>query len=718
MSDMQMSSSFTGFFNHAHHFTINNPTMVDVNCDAHSLGLLSRHTIPGAEFDSSARDPPPRCHPGTRLDISTHLHTWVRNLAREKNLAWLFGPAGVGKSAIMQSLAEDLTNEDLNSDSEILGATLFFSRAFKRDDPHWVVPTLAYQLAVKFPSYRKYVVDLLNKDPKVVEKSFAEQFKRFIVKPFVKKGSLTGLSQENILIILDGLDECAGEAAQRQIILTIGGFVLQNPDSPLLWIMASRPEPHIKAAFCSKAIWSAWLEVEVPVNSTQACLDVELYLRFEFDSIREKYPLVFDLDSEETDEQWPPEIQFVKVAKSSKGLFVFATTATRFIDDPNYGNPISQLNRILDVIDSVPQTAGHVAAAAASPFAALDALYLEILSHIPPDILPTTRNILGCMTKPYPTLALSSLSKTSNWLGLTQAHAYGALQKLHSVIDIPKPQEKERALRAFHASFIDFLVTPTRSGTFSLYGLDVKRKQFNAASRILEEAYDADQGKVEISHVNLSWPTREENTWHFDLFLQAFELLLRAEPDVLDGTLWSKSSYRTSFFGALELGTIIRSSPTGRLNDYRWQWSSIWPLLTSIHTSPALSRLKEDKLFRVVPISMLNVECINMNTSLIFRDGTSNEGCFATASEPLEEPAVLALLKKFGPVVLPTETWMITPKANSPEWMKSVLDKIVATSKECPSDLTVVYGQGQYGSVLMRLVFPDANWLVFASYKS
>lgn len=710
-----MQGISSGFFNHAHHFTINNPTMIDVNYDSHSMDLLARHTIPGAEFDSSARDPPPRCHPGTRLDLSILLQTWIRDVARHKNFAWLYGPAGVGKSAILQTLAEELC-EEVYSDSGmdvLLGATLFFSRGSKRDDAQRVVLTLAYQLAVKFPSYRKYVVDLLNKDPKFVEKSFGEQFKRFIVKPFAKKGSLTGFEVGTIVIILDGLDECAGEWAQREIVLSIGGFVQQYPESPLVWIISSRPEPYIRAAFDSRAVSSAWMRVEVPVNSTQACLDVERYLRFEFDSIREKYPLVFDLDE---GEQWPPETQFVKVAKSSSGLFLFATVAARYIDDVNYGNPISQLKQVIDAIDSVPQADDDLSTVA-TPFAALDALYTQILSQIPASVFPMTKRILGCITKPYPTLGFSSFSKTCNWLGMPQADAYGSLQKLHAVVGIPRPEERERGIQAFHVSFIDYLIAPARSGSFYLDPLGVKNEQFRAAARVLDETHHTENGDIVVSRIGLSWPAKtHEDTYRFEIFLNAFQLLLLAEPDVLDGTVWSVSSHRASFFRNLDIAEVISSSTGGSDESYISQWLALWPLLTSIHTSPTLYRLEEDKMFKYIPISTLDPKYLDLTKTYIFRNANSIKVWDTIESQDEERSAVLTLLKKFGPVVLPNDAWMVIPRCRDSEWKSSLRNNITSNMKETPSQLAVVYGQGHKASVLMRLVLPDAEWLVFSSY--
>lgn len=435
---------------------------------------LAKHTIAGAEFDSSTRYPPPCCHPGTRLDISSDIQRWMCDDNRETKLLWLHGPAGVGKSAIIQTLAES----ESESTSFLLAATLFFSRPNRRDDPDCVFLTIAYQLAAQCEPYRRYVMDLLAANPKFVDKSMIEQFKRLIVKPLAEERLLEGL-RRTALILIDGLDECMGEWAQREIVLLIGRFALQYPDVPLLWIIASRPEPHVRVAFSSLPVNSGYVEVKVSVNSSQARLDVERYLRDEFTLIRQKYPTSFP----STLKQWPSESQFARIVARASGLFVFASTLVRFIDNMAYGNPISRLQKVLDVIDSTPPPEAY-----GDLFAILDALYTEIMSAIPRELLPVTQSIL---TFVLPVItSLPPFVVVCNWLGLTQADAYGALQRLYAVLNIPPPEAGNQELRVFHTSFVDYLVSPSRSGPFWMDKMEAKRLVFRSSLRVLKESHD------------------------------------------------------------------------------------------------------------------------------------------------------------------------------------------------------------------------------------
>src|ERR1700760_182617 len=129
------------------------------------MKALSKRAIEGAEYDSSARDPPPSCHPGTRVQLLEKIKTWFYNRMGEKALLWLSGPAGVGKSAIIQTLAEAL------AESKSLGATLFFSRLNDRKDPQRVIATISYQLATRIPAYRDYVTQKIILNPNLLRKA-------------------------------------------------------------------------------------------------------------------------------------------------------------------------------------------------------------------------------------------------------------------------------------------------------------------------------------------------------------------------------------------------------------------------------------------------------------------------------------------------------------------------------------------------------------------
>lgn len=267
-----------------------------------------------------------------------------------------------------------------------------------------------------------------------------DQFRIFIAEPFGNNG--IGKEEGTWAIMLDGLDECEGVDEQSRIVTLISEFVVEFPSAPLIWTIASRPEPHIIAVFNDDAVAPSYWSEYVPINSTQACRDVEHYLDARFKAMRRPFPHL--------PPTWPSESQFLKLSNGAQGLFVFARTAVRFMEDPNYADPVSRLNLIILIIDRL-----DIKLIDDHPFALLDALYTQILTSIPLSVWPTTKRLLGfaiCVRDlsgrhgdfglSYPLRRGShNLTGASIILGIELSVAYGSLHKLHSVLKIPDPTE-------------------------------------------------------------------------------------------------------------------------------------------------------------------------------------------------------------------------------------------------------------------------------------
>lgn len=203
--------------------------------------ILKPYTCLDATKDSSARHPPPRCHPGTREKFRERLMQKFLNESDEWKMLWIRGFAGTGKSAVAQSFADSCEEENK------LGGSYFFSRTAGRNKVETVVPTLAYQLAGAVPEYRFLIEHQLVNNPILLQNSTPVQFRKLIVEPFTVLHREH--SREPIAIILDGLDECEGETAQREILEVITNAIRTNPDLPLRWLIFSRREAHLKNAF-------------------------------------------------------------------------------------------------------------------------------------------------------------------------------------------------------------------------------------------------------------------------------------------------------------------------------------------------------------------------------------------------------------------------------------------------------------------------------------
>lgn len=479
---------------------------------------LLKETIPGAEFDSSDRNPPPRCHPGTRLAIIKRCQYFIVNCRDTHKLRWVVGVAGVGKSAIMQSIAEDTPS------AVTLGASVFYA-INGRNEGTKTITTIAYQLAVKCKPYRRFIQDEVNHDPALLTKSITAQFKRLIIRTFIHQHLLD--PSHRFLILIDGLDECNSHDTQQELVRLISDFCLNYPTSPLVWIIASRPEHHITCIFDEDKVQLICEKEEILVDAEDARKDTELFLRDKLDDIKKRTISLKHL------ERWPVEYDFLRIAHASGGLMVYAATVVKYIGDSRYGNPHSQLQDVLKLIDATLDDQTR------NPMAQLDALYLRILSTLPSGITGNTRKLLLMLAGGFD----ESFILECNLLAITLNDAYGATHLLPSIVDVPSPDEAHNQnLRSFHKSFVDYLSDYARSE----FSRDIKREYQELVAeytfRILEEAsdgvdFDGDydlanegtlaRGPGDGSNISLSWPPGDPDGMRHRMYTKAVSNVTR-----------------------------------------------------------------------------------------------------------------------------------------------------------------------------------------------
>jgi hypothetical protein len=506
---------------------------------------LMENTILGAEFDSSDRDPPPRCHPGTRLAVLERCLSFISNCDGVKKMRWVFGAAGVGKSAIMQSVAE---YPELPVGSHV---SIFFS-INGRNDGTKAILTLCYQFAAKFDSYRETIELEITRDPSLLRSSMAKQFSKLIVEPFIHNTRLK--SAGRMLIIIDGLDECKNHQTQQELLRLISNLCLTHPSSPLVWLIASRPEPHITSFFSRHNVIPAYEREEIVVNTNEARADVERFLRIKFADIKD--------ESNSLGPRWPEEQHLWKVACAAGGLFAYAHTVIKYVGDSRIGSPVSQLSDVLHVID------GHPAAdlpGEEHPMALLDALYKRILANVPHKIMINTRKLLLAMASGWGSIfryhIIDNFIVLCNWLGITADEAYAAVNHLRSILNVPRRDKAhEGNLIAFHKSFIDYMCDFSRSG-FSPDILDEARQlSAQCIFRILDEVPDGIElciaeagflggdlasGPVTRDRITLTWSVEDVNAW--DDSQTRLNMYKLAAEEVLNGMKREDPIFQTEF---------------------------------------------------------------------------------------------------------------------------------------------------------------------------
>lgn len=196
--------------------------------------------------NSSTRYNPPKCHPGTREVVLNHIMQWIfgSEAGRDALIMWLYGPAGAGKSAIMQSIAEKCAA--LN----ILLASFFFSRSEStRNHPGLLIATIAAQIVTIIPQISTTLDSAIIRDPMIFNKILDDQIDSLIAGP-LKDLIRSGFFTENgmpspCLILIDGLDECNDEMQQSFFLQAIARAIRVH-NLPLIFLISSRPETDIR----------------------------------------------------------------------------------------------------------------------------------------------------------------------------------------------------------------------------------------------------------------------------------------------------------------------------------------------------------------------------------------------------------------------------------------------------------------------------------------
>ncbi|KAF9442636.1 hypothetical protein P691DRAFT_789189 [Macrolepiota fuliginosa MF-IS2] len=429
----------------AHDFVINSLIQVESQTNNTQI-VISNGTSKGSEINPWSESgllssrPTPRCHPGTRAEYIKNLITWGRNVDNHpERIAWMKGLAAVGKSAIAQTCAEDLGDK--------LAAAFFFSRPNHRDKPDRFFTSISHQLAVKYDSFGDIVDNSIIRNPTLVDKALPHQFHNLIANP-IQQLEREGKGLPELVIVVDGLDECANAKAQKDIVKIIAQSAREQ-STPFLWIILSRPEPHLVGAFNTLEAKSVTLPIELEL-SREVDGDIAMFLTVKLKETAQKHP--------QLPSPWPSEGEIWLIVELSDGRFACADAVSRFIDDDDSAGPQEQLHDVLRLAreHSAQKSRGR-------SLTGLDGFYTLMMERVPTKQLQTVLWILLVARMPD----IDKVTRNADLVGLSEPQFRNACRSLHSVMTVTNDIFPK--LRFYHASFMDFLEDPARSKRFCIW---------------------------------------------------------------------------------------------------------------------------------------------------------------------------------------------------------------------------------------------------------
>ncbi|PPQ92124.1 hypothetical protein CVT25_007955 [Psilocybe cyanescens] len=405
---------------------------------------LIKASSPSAFYNAGNRFDAPKCHPNTRTAILDKIMEWVvGNLTLDEFVLWLYGPAGAGKSAIAQTIAERCHARNL------LLATFFFSNTdHNRNQGNTLIATLAYQVALYLPIARGLIEQAVDHDPLIFTRSLKDQLQSLIIGPILLLADSGALTQSApSVIVIDGLDECLDTDMQCMILDAISTAMQDSENrAPLRFLVASRPEAHLYIQFADPKLFPTTTRFPLD-DKYYPSADITRYLEDSFKKIKATHPLRKFIPG-----IWPTSRDINTLANKSSGQFIYAATVVQYVSATR-----NQPAQCLDVVLGLrPPRTNH------APFAHLDALYTKIISNV--EDIPSTLRILGFLLLPNVDTTSENLLKIprllEKFLGLDDGEVQRLLIDLASLISY---QDQNTEIRVLHASFGDFLLDETRS---------------------------------------------------------------------------------------------------------------------------------------------------------------------------------------------------------------------------------------------------------------
>ena len=392
----------------------------------------------GVEFRHGNRS---GCLKGTREAILDNIESWSKD-PDASPVYWLNGLAGTGKSTIAQTSAERIFADGR------LGASFFCSRDFEdRRNLRYIFPTLAFQLAHKYPKFRSILVPLLRSNPDIAHESLYSQMESLIVRPLSS-------SDISTVILIDALDECVDEDSQSAILSVMGRLV---EDIPIVkFLITGRPEPRIQLGF-RLGLLRPLTEVFVlhEVDPSVINTDIRLFLEHGLSELAKAHDVEQD--------GWPTGEHLDLLCERAAGLFVYAVATLKFLD-----HSFMPPNEQLDIIVRAPGSTAQEGQANLQLGTTLDSLYLSSLlstfSRASAEDDERVRMVVGTVVLAVNPLPPSAIAILAN-LGKNQVMKL--LQLIQSLLKLS--EDPESPVLPFHKSFPDFIIDPLRCSNERFY---------------------------------------------------------------------------------------------------------------------------------------------------------------------------------------------------------------------------------------------------------
>ncbi|KIK49788.1 hypothetical protein GYMLUDRAFT_234780, partial [Collybiopsis luxurians FD-317 M1] len=448
------------------------------------------------DADAGAQISRRRCTESTRVDILKIIEDWVVDPSDDSPpIFWLRGMAGMGKSTIAYSICHHFDSQE---GDHRLGASFFCSRQSenlrKRQN---IIPTIVRRLAYYSAPFAEA---LSGTDPDMAY-AVDKQLKNLLIDPWHKSAQKQLKERLPVLVVIDALDEIEAGEGPRFIEALITSINYAGPNvHGIKFLVTSRPDPDIVRT-CKQLKVEASYSLE-DIEPAMAINDVRRFLRAELPEFDKTEATSLDI-----------------IAQQSKGVFIYASTAVRYISPKGSHLSPKQMHTRLTAIASDKPSTSHLG----NEELLVDTLYKQIVNEALGDrgkldvfrIRKQVLDMIAVAQQPVTPTTISHLI-SENDMDSDPVAVEKSIEALHAVAYV---SEKDNCIYIYHKSFLDFLLDSKRAGEeivcnaasqhgvitrhcFAIMDLSLKFNMCNLSSSFLLDSEIADLDKMVAGSIN------------------------------------------------------------------------------------------------------------------------------------------------------------------------------------------------------------------------
>jgi len=331
------------------------------------------------------------------------------------------------------------------------------------------VTSIALQLARNVPALKQRIFNAVVERDDIASQSLRDQWHHLVLSPLSKLSDND--CPASLVLVVDALDECDSDS-NVHIIVQLLAEARSPARARLRVLLTSRPEVPIRRGFYEMPDSKHQDVVLHNISRSIVDHDIALFLQHNLQIIAREC----DLDA-----GWPGAEIVTQLAQIASGLFIWAATACRFIQEGRHFAP-DRLRAVLKDSSSADSSSLKDSSSSEDsstderfeilPAQRLDSIYRTVLnSPVRRDRrqekkrwYTLIREILGAIVLLQSPLSASSLARL---LRVPAEDVHRTLYELHSIVDVP--QDQNQPVRLHHPSFRDFLLNRKRCGDNSFW---------------------------------------------------------------------------------------------------------------------------------------------------------------------------------------------------------------------------------------------------------